>query len=221
MNVAAYVRVSSKAQDLGMQRASIERACAARGDVVTAWYAEKRSGKVLARPELDRLRVEARTGAIRRLYVFRLDRLTRSGIRDTFELIEELRTHGVHLVSISDGFDLDGPAAEVVLAVMAWAAKMERLAINERISAARDRMSEDRRPQHPGDRRGDEGSSVHGRSGARQAVYPVEMTGQAGEEADRPRGCGNRRAARQLVVGVEVPKGSAFLQRPLGHIVGC
>jgi len=142
MNVAAYCRVSSKAQDLGMQRASIERACAARGDVVTAWYAEKRSGKVLARPELDRLRAEARTGAIRRLYVFRLDRLTRSGIRDTFELIEELRAHGVHLVSISDGFDLDGPAAEVVLAVMAWAAKMERLAINERISAARDRMRE-------------------------------------------------------------------------------
>ena len=43
-------------------------------------------------------------------------------------------------MSISDGFALDGPAAEVVLAVLAWAAKMERLAINERISAARDRM---------------------------------------------------------------------------------
>jgi len=32
-------------------------------------------------------------------------------------------------------------AAEVVLAVMAWAAKMERLAINERISAARERLA--------------------------------------------------------------------------------
>jgi DNA invertase Pin-like site-specific DNA recombinase len=46
----------------------------------------------------------------------------------------------VELVSVSDGFALDGPAAEVVLAVMAWAAKMERLAINERISAARERV---------------------------------------------------------------------------------
>ena len=62
------------------------------------------------------------------------------GIRDTFEVIEELRAHGVELVSVSDGFALDGPAAEVVLAVMAWAAKMERLAINERISAARERV---------------------------------------------------------------------------------
>lgn len=43
-------------------------------------------------------------------------------------------------MSVSDGFALDGPAAEVVLAVMAWAAKMERLAINERIAAARERV---------------------------------------------------------------------------------
>lgn len=142
MNVAAYLRVSSKAQDLGMQRAAIERAAAARGDVVTRWYAEKRSAKVLARPELDRLRADARAGHIKRLYMFRLDRLTRSGIRDTFTAVEELRQHGVQLLTVSDGFDLDGPAAEVVLAVMAWAAKMERLAINERISAARERLRE-------------------------------------------------------------------------------
>jgi DNA invertase Pin-like site-specific DNA recombinase len=55
-------------------------------------------------------------------------------------VIEELRAHGAELVSVSDGFALDGPAAEVVLAVTAWAAKMERLAINERISAARERV---------------------------------------------------------------------------------
>jgi hypothetical protein len=41
-------------------------------------------------------------------------------------------------VSVSDGFALDGPAAEVILAVIAWAAKMERLAIAEHIRAARE-----------------------------------------------------------------------------------
>jgi len=55
-------------------------------------------------------------------------------------VVEELRSHGCNIVSVADGFDLEGPAAEVVLAVLSWAAKMERLAINERISAARDRM---------------------------------------------------------------------------------
>jgi DNA invertase Pin-like site-specific DNA recombinase len=137
---AAYLRVSSRAQDFATQKAAIERAAAARGDAVSNWYSEKRSGGLLARPELDRLRRDARAGVVAQLYVYRLDRLTRSGIRDTFEVVEELRAHGCNLVSVSDGFDLEGPAAEVVLAVMAWASKMERLAINERISAARERV---------------------------------------------------------------------------------
>lgn len=140
MDASAYFRVSSRAQDLGMQRMAVERAAAARGDVIAAAYSEKRTGKSMARPELDRLRADARGGFIRRLYVYRLDRLTRSGIRDTFELVEELRAHGVELVSVSDGFSLDGPAAEIILAVMAWAAKMERIAINERIASARERV---------------------------------------------------------------------------------
>ena len=49
-------------------------------------------------------------------------------------------------MTVADGFDLAGPVAEVVLAVMAWAAKMERLAINERIAAARERLAEEGRP---------------------------------------------------------------------------
>jgi len=136
MDATAYLRVSSRAQDYATQKSAIERAGTARGDTIIDWRAEKRSGKTLARPELDRLRADARAGHVRRLYVFKLDRLTRSGIRDTFEVIEELRGHGAELISVSDGFSLDGPAAEVVMAVMAWAAKMERLAINELIAAA-------------------------------------------------------------------------------------
>jgi len=146
MIAQAYVRVSSKAQDNATQRSAIERAAAARGDEIGAWYAEKKSGKTIERDELVRLRADARAGLVRRLYVFRVDRLARSGIRDTFEVVEELRRHGVELVTIADGFALDGPAAEVVLAVMAWAAKMERLAINERVAAARERLEDEGRP---------------------------------------------------------------------------
>jgi DNA invertase Pin-like site-specific DNA recombinase len=141
----AYLRVSSRAQDFPTQKAAIERMAVSRGDTISCWYSEKRSGKTMARPELDRLRADARAGGVTRLYVFRLDRLTRSGIRDTFELVEELRRHHIQLLSVADGFDLEGPAAEVVLAVMAWAAKMERLAINERISAARERLASEGR----------------------------------------------------------------------------
>lgn len=145
MEATAYVRVSSKAQDVAMQRHAIERAASARGDAIAEIYAEKKSGKSIVRPELDRLRADARAGKLRRLYVYRLDRLARSGIRDTFEVVDELRRCGVELVSVSDGFSLDGPASEIVLAVMAWAAKMERLAINERIAAARERVESEGR----------------------------------------------------------------------------
>jgi DNA invertase Pin-like site-specific DNA recombinase len=137
VNAAAYVRVSSKSQDIASQRAALERAAAARGDVLRDWYIEKQSGRTLARPILDSLRELVRKGHIRKLFVFRLDRLTRSGIRDTLAVVEELRRGGCELVTVADGFELGGPAADVVLAVLAWAAQMERAALGERIAAAR------------------------------------------------------------------------------------
>lgn len=125
-----------------MQTAAIEKAAAARGDTITRWFSEKKSAKSIDREELARLRSEVRSGRLagQRCYVFRLDRLTRSGIRDMFEVVEEIRSNGCELVTVADGFDLGGPAAEVVLAVMAWAAKMELVARGERVAAARDRL---------------------------------------------------------------------------------
>lgn len=178
----AYIRVSSKGQDLAMQKSAIERAVATRGETIGNWYSEKASARVLARPELDRLRADARAGQFSRVYVFRLDRLTRSGIRDTFELIEELRFAGVEVISVTDGFSLDGPAAEVILAVMAWAAKMERIAINERISAARERV---------------EGE---GRKWGR----PSRLTDQDREKIVSLKNAG--RSIRQIAVALKVPR---------------
>ena len=128
-----------------MQRSAIERAASARGDAIGDWRAEKRSARTMAREELQRLLADARAGRLRgrRLYVFRLDRLTRSGIADTLTTLEELRTNGVEVVSVADGFDLNGPHADVIVAVMAWSAKMERLATAERIAAARERLEAD------------------------------------------------------------------------------
>jgi DNA invertase Pin-like site-specific DNA recombinase len=182
MNAAAYVRVSSKAQDHASQRAAIERTAAARGDKIKTWYAEKKSAKTLAREELQRLRADVRAGHVRKLYVFRLDRLARSGIRDTFEVVEELRAHGCELITVADGFDLNGPAAEVVLAVMAWAAKMERLAINERISAARDRLA------------------AEGRAWGR----PPRLVSREREQIPRLRRAG--RTVREIAVALKIPR---------------
>jgi len=128
-----------------MQKFAMQRAAAARGDKIGAWYSEKKSARTIARPGLSKLRQDARAGHIRRIYCYRLDRLARSGIRDMLEVVEGLRGHGCEVVSVADGFDLNGPVSEIVLCVMAWAAKMERLAINERISAARLRVGSEGR----------------------------------------------------------------------------
>ena len=138
----AYVRVSSRAQDYATQQTAIDRWAFGRGDAIAEWRSEKKSAKTMDRPELARLLVEARAGKLRgrRLYLFRLDRLTRSGIRDTLNALEELRAGGVEVVSVTDGFDLQGPHADVIISVMAWAAQMERQAMKERVSAARDRI---------------------------------------------------------------------------------
>jgi len=140
--VAAYVRVSSKSQSVAMQKSTIERAANARGEPIATWYADRLTAASLDRPELRRLRADVRGGGVRRIYVYRLDRLARTGIRDTLEIVDEFGRYGCDLVTLADGFDLAGPAAEVVIAVLSWAAKLERQAINERIAAARARLEE-------------------------------------------------------------------------------
>lgn len=140
MRAAAYVRVSSDSQDLESQRLAISRAAKARGDTIVEWFSEKRSASTLERDQLDSLRRAVQQGRYQKVYVFRIDRLTRSGIRDTLTVIDELRAHGCQLATVADGFSLDGPGSDVVIAVLAWAAKMERQALGERISAARQRV---------------------------------------------------------------------------------
>lgn len=138
--IAAYVRVSSAGQSVRSQKSAIERAAKARGDRVELWFSEKASGRSLARPELDALRTVVRGGGVSKVYIFSLDRLVRSGIRDAFTVVEELRHNGCRVASVNDPFNLDDPASDVVLAVLAWAAKVELCRQAERREAARERL---------------------------------------------------------------------------------
>ncbi len=140
MAKAAYLRVSSRGQSVDTQRAAVLRAAAARGDEIDRWYVETKSASTLERDALNELRGAARAGEIERVYVFKVDRLTRSGIRDMFAVVDELRRNGCSIHSVADGFQLDGPGGDIVLAVMASLAQMERQALGDRISAARLRI---------------------------------------------------------------------------------
>jgi len=64
-------------------------------------------------------------GALRKLYVFRIDRLSRAGISDTFGVIDEMTRAGCPVVSVADAFgsELSGPFRDILLAVLAWLRK--------------------------------------------------------------------------------------------------
>jgi DNA invertase Pin-like site-specific DNA recombinase len=144
MNAVGYVRVSGRAQDDSTQRSAIERAAAARGDTIVTWYAEKRSATTNARPELRRLRDDVRIGVARKVYVFKLDRLVRTGVADTFAVVDDVRRGGAVLVAVADNLtivpDKDDVTSEVLIFAFGLAAKLERTAINDRIAAARERV---------------------------------------------------------------------------------
>jgi DNA invertase Pin-like site-specific DNA recombinase len=136
----AYIRVSSKSQDYKYQRLAIERECQRQGVVIHRWYGDVASGAGMARPQLKALREAVRAGDVEAVWVWRLDRLTRSGILDTLSAVNDLRKYGCAVRSVADPFALEGPAAEMVLAALAWAAQLERQKIRENQQAARARM---------------------------------------------------------------------------------
>lgn len=140
MTVAAYIRVSSKSQDHEMQRQAIAK----RADS-PVFYAEKMSGKTTDRPVLKQLMADVRSGKVKELYVFKLDRLTRSGVADTFQIVNELRRAGVTLFAVADNLCIrpngDDIVSETLVFALSLAAKLERTAINDRIAAARTHMS--------------------------------------------------------------------------------
>lgn len=148
MKACAYVRVSSGSQSTAMQRARIRAISKARGDTIAQWFSEKASGDKDERPELARVRELARQGKIRKLYVYKLDRVSRSGARHMLNVLNEFRSYGCALVSCDDPYNLDdGPVRELVVAVLASVAAMELIAIRERQAAARARSTTWGRPR--------------------------------------------------------------------------
>ncbi len=136
--IVAYIRVSSKGQNYEMQRDAI----VARGVSPSAWYAEKVSAKTSDRPELKRLLADVRAGIVSEVWIFKLDRLTRSGVADTFRVVDELRKAGVPLHCVADNVTIkpgEDTMSDVMTFALGLAAKLELTAKNDRIAAARAR----------------------------------------------------------------------------------
>ena len=140
-DILGYARVSTFDQNPDAQHDRLLEAGAIRvfTDIVT--------GKRFDRPGLAELIDHARPGD--RLCVTRLDRLGRS-LRELLETVDNLKSRGIHLVSLEESLDTSSAAGELVFHVFGAIAHFERRLISERtrdgIAAARKRGRKPGRP---------------------------------------------------------------------------
>ena len=90
------------------------------------------SGKNTARPDFQRLLKDIKANKIKTLYVYRLDRFSRS-VADFSQLWETLQEHGVEFVSVNENFDTKTPMGRAMLQIIMIFAQLERETTAERV----------------------------------------------------------------------------------------
>lgn len=122
MNVA-YIRVSSKDQNLARQRAALEEY------KIEKWFPDKASAKDTERPKLKEMLEFVREGDT--VYIVSFDRLARS-VADLLQLTDYLKKKNVHLVSVKERIDSSTTNGRLMLTVVGAIAEFERAIIRER-----------------------------------------------------------------------------------------
>jgi DNA invertase Pin-like site-specific DNA recombinase len=133
-STAVYIRVSSKRQDTASQEPDVRRYLAANGLDGASVYRDKFTGRTMERPGFQKLLAVIRSGEVKDVIIWRLDRLGRTA-KGLSDLFAELNTRKVNLVSLKDGLDLSTPAGRLMGHVLASVAEYETEVRAERVLA--------------------------------------------------------------------------------------
>lgn len=93
------------------------------------------SGKNLERPQFQAMLEAIRQGAVRRVIVYKLDRISRS-ILDFATMMAEFQAHHVEFVSCTEKFDTSTPMGRAMLNICIVFAQLERETIQMRVEDA-------------------------------------------------------------------------------------
>ncbi len=130
--VDLYVRVSTNEQaeegySVGEQEARLRSYCEAYGYTINAVHIDPGySGATLDRPGINQVIKDVRGGHVKKVIVWKLDRLSRSQ-KDTLVLLEDVfLQNGCNFVSIMESFDTATPFGRCMVGILAAFAQMER-----------------------------------------------------------------------------------------------
>lgn len=140
MEVVAYIRVSTSNQELQNQVDSIRLFARSKGYVLGKIYEDQVSGFSDKRPGLNLLLDHARKGMFNHLIFWSIDRLSRKGILDTLQILNEFDNLNITYESLQEPFlSTTNQFKEIFIAIKSYFSKIEREAISERTKAGLER----------------------------------------------------------------------------------
>lgn len=131
------VSKSDESQNPENQREPLRKFADSLGLEVAGEYQDYASGGNSNRPQFQRMLKEARARKFDTILVWSLDRFSREGISNTLHYLEELRKNGVALKSLQESWldTSDEGMGQLLIAILSWVAKQERIRISERTKA--------------------------------------------------------------------------------------
>lgn len=129
---AIYARQSVDKKDSLSIDGQIELCKKYAGDNAKIYRDKGYSGKNVKRPAFTELMEAVKNGEIQKIYVYRLDRFSRS-IADFSRLWEILQQYGVEFQSVTEQFDTSSPMGRAMLNIVLVFAQLERETIAERV----------------------------------------------------------------------------------------
>ena len=133
-----YVRVSTEDQvkhgiSLSAQEEALQNYAKALGyEVYRIYKDEGKSGKdIKGRPELQQLLEDAKNKKFQALFIYKLDRLSRS-LKDLIETIEKFKEWNVDFVSLQDKIETTSASGKLMFHIISSFAEFERNVTSER-----------------------------------------------------------------------------------------
>jgi DNA invertase Pin-like site-specific DNA recombinase len=137
MRIGIYARVSTDKQETANQIDQLREFCVKQGWQIVAEFVDIATGSgKLKRPQFEKMLAAASRHEFDTLLFWKLDRLSREGVRKTLQYLTQLDSWGVAWRSFQEPwFDSCGPFKDAVISIMATLAQQERIGISERTKA--------------------------------------------------------------------------------------